>query len=207
MSLLADLREQISQQGKYIFESGLTSKYSGNISVRDRENGLIAIKPSGVPWMDITPNDIVVIDESGNVVEGKRKPSIETPMHTAVYRNYPETMAVVHTHSRYATGFAVARIPIPAICVNSVELGGEIPVLPYSPPGSQENAEMIAAGLRDRKAILLAAHGVLCHAEDLEKGIYYNETLEEVALLAIIKKVLGSNAKLSPEEVAIISAL
>jgi L-fuculose-phosphate aldolase len=205
--MLPDLREQICKQGRYLFESGLTSKYSGNISVLDRDSRLIAIKPSGVPWLEITPEDVVIIDENGQVVEGKRKPSIETPMHTAVYCSYPETMAVVHSHSKYGTGFAVARLPIPAICVNSVELGGEVPVIPYSPPGSKENAKLIAAGLRGHKAILLAAHGVLCHGRDLDEAVYFNEVLEEVAQFALIRRILGSEAKLTDEEIATIAAL
>ena len=106
--LLEDCRRQIVSIGRYIFETGLTSKYSGNISIRDPESGLIAIKPSGIPWLSISEEDVVIIDMDGKCVEGERKPSIETPMHTAVYRFFPESMAVVHTHSKYGTGFAVA---------------------------------------------------------------------------------------------------
>jgi L-fuculose-phosphate aldolase len=128
-------------------------------------------------------------------------------MHTAVYRSYPETMAVVHTHSKFGTGFAVARMPIPAICINSVELGGEVPVIPYYPPGSVENAQAIADGLCGRPALLLAAHGVLCRGKDLEEGVYINETLEEVAQLALIHRILGGDAELSEEEISLIAAL
>jgi len=205
--MLHELREQISEYGRKIYASGLTSKYSGNISARDAKSGLIAIKPSGIPWDLIKPSDVVIVDENGRVVEGNQKPSIETPMHTAVYRFYSEAMAVVHTHSRYATGFAVARMPIPAICVNSVELGGQIPVLPYFPPGSAENSQSIAEGLQGKKAVLLAAHGVLCYGADLEEAVYYNEVLEEIAEYAIIQRILGSKVVLSAAEIEVIAAL
>ncbi len=205
--MLLEQREQVSEHGRQIYARGLTSRYSGNISARDSRTGLIAIKPSGIPWDVIGPSDVVVVDKQGKVVEGERKPSIETPMHTAVYRAYAEAMAVVHTHSRYGTGFAVARMPIPAICVNSVELGGEIPVLPYSPPGSAENSQSIAQGLRGKKAVLLAAHGVLCYGSDLEEAVYYNEVVEQVAHYAIIRKILGSDAVLSEAEIQAIAAL
>ena len=75
--MLEDIRKQIVEMGRYVYESGLTSKYSGNISVRDTESGLIVIKPSGIPWLEIVIDDVVVVDIEGKVVEGKRKPSIE----------------------------------------------------------------------------------------------------------------------------------
>jgi L-fuculose-phosphate aldolase len=204
--MLEELRKQIVSYGRYIYESGLTSKYSGNISIRDAESGLVAIKPSAVPWLTISEDDVVIINLEGEVVEGGRKPSIETPMHTAVYKTIPEAMAVVHTHSKYGTGFAVARQPIPAVCINSVELGGEVPVTPFYYPGSKDNA-LAAEFLKDRKAVLLAAHGVLCYGSDLEEAVYMNEVVEEVAQLALFQKILGSDAKLSPEEILKIQAI
>jgi L-fuculose-phosphate aldolase len=205
--LFEQLRKQIVTTGRYVYETGLTSKYSGNISARDSESGLIAIKPSGVPWLSITEEDVVIINLEGEVVEGKRKPSIETPMHIAVYRYILEAKAVVHTHSKYGTGFAVARQPIPAVAINSVELGGEVPVTPFYTPGSKENARAIAEGLEGRKAILLAAHGVLCYGQDLEEAVYFNEIVEEVAQFTLIQKILGSDARLTPEEISIINAI
>jgi len=205
--MLAACRKEIVKFGKYIYESGLTSKYSGNISVRDPETGLVAIKPSGVPWLAIAEEDVVIVDLDGKVIEGERKPSIETPMHTTVYKTVEGAMAVVHTHSTFGTGFAVARQSIPSICVNSVELGGEIPVLPYCPPGSTESADSITKGFQEKKALLLAAHGVLCYGENLEEAVYFNEEVEEIARLALIREVLGSKARLSQEEYAIITAL
>ena len=128
-------------------------------------------------------------------------------MHTAVYKSIPDANAVVHTHSRYATGFAVAREPIPPIAVNSVEVGGEIPVSPFYLPGSVENAKAIAEGLKDSKVILLAAHGVLCYGEDLEEAVYFNEVVEEIAHWRLIQKVLGSNNILTPEEISMVDAI
>ena len=205
--LINELRKQMVNIGRYLYETGLTSKYSGNISARDSESGLIVIKPSGIPWLSITEDELVIINCEGEVVEGKRKPSLETPMHTAVYKLIPQAMAIVHTHSKYGTGFAVARQPIPAVAINSVELGGEVPVTPFYLPGSKEDAQAIAEYLKDRKAVLLAAHGVICYGRDLEEAVYFNEIVEEVAQLTLIQRVLGSDARLTPEEISSINAI
>ena len=200
--LLPELREEIVETGRRIYELRLVTDLSGNISARDAESGLIAIKPSGVHWMEIQPEDIVIMDEQANIVEGSRKPSIETPMHTAIYRHYPETGAVVHTHSPYATGFAAARKPIPPVCINSAEVGGEIPITPYHPPGSQEMAQSAVECLRAKKAALIAAHGVVCIGKDLQQAVYFNTLVELIAQLALIRQILGSEAQLTPEQLS-----
>jgi L-fuculose-phosphate aldolase len=200
--LLPKLREEIVETGRQIYKLKLVTDLSGNISARETESGLIAIKPSGVHWLEIQPEDVVIMDEQGKIVEGDRKPSIETPMHTSIYRNYPEAGAVVHSHSPYATGFAVARKPIPPVCINSAEVGGEIPVTPYHPPGSSEMARSAVECLRSKKAALIAAHGVVCIGKNLQQAVYFNTLVELIAQLALIRQILGSDAQLSPEELA-----
>ncbi len=199
--MLDQYKIQISEMGKHIYRIGLTTKYGGNISVRDKESGLIAIKPSSIPWEDISPDDVVIINEKGELVEGNRKASIETPMHTAVYRNFPDIHGVAHTHSRFTSGFCVARKPIPAVHINSVDFGGEVRIMPFVPPGDKKNIEMtIQKGLQDRKAMLLSAHGALSIGADLDDAIYISKTLEEVAEMVLLSRLIGGEVPLSPEE-------
>jgi ribulose-5-phosphate 4-epimerase/fuculose-1-phosphate aldolase len=206
--VLEQYKTQISEMGKYIYRTGLTTKYGGNISVRDKDSGLIAIKPSSIPWEEISPKDVVIINENGELVEGNRKPSIETPMHTAVYRNFPDIHGVAHTHSRYSSVFCVARKPIPAAHINSVDLGGEVRTMPFVPPGEKKLIEKtILQGLKDRKAMLLSAHGALSVGEDLEDAVYISKTLEEVAEMVLLSHLVGGEVPLSKEEFAAVVAL
>jgi len=205
--ILNDIRKQLAETGRQIYELKLVSPLAGNISARDPQTGLIGIKPSGVHWLEIQPEDIVIIDDHGNKVDGQRKPSTETPMHTLIYRNFPDAMAVVHTHSPIATGFAAALKPIPAVNVNAVDVGGEVPVTPYYPPGSQDLAEAVTARLRGRKAVLLGLHGVLCYGQDLDEAVYLSLIVEDIARLALVRTLLGSEAHLTEEQLAAITAL
>ena len=205
--MLNELRQKVAEIGHKIYEMGLVSIYSGNISMRDPETGLICIKPSGVPWLSIQPEDVVVIDVDGKVVEGTRKPSIETPMHTTIYRNFKEWHAVVHSHSLYATGFSCALRSIPAVCINSVDLGGEVPCAPYCPPGSKDLADVVAKTMEGRQVILLAHHGAICCAKTLEDAVYLNTLLEEIAHLALIRDALGSRAQLTAGQLAALNAI
>jgi L-ribulose-5-phosphate 4-epimerase len=201
---LAQLRAQLSSAGRQIYELGLVTGYSGNLSARDPDTGLILIKPSAVHWQAIEPEDIVVMDLEGEVVEGTRSPSIENPLHRAIYRKFESVGAVLHTHSTYATGFAVAHRSIPPVCVNSAEIGGEVPVVPFHRPGTEALARAVVAGLRDRPVVLLASHGVVCVGEDLPETISRNVVLEEVAHLALIREMLGSASQLTDRELGAI---
>jgi L-ribulose-5-phosphate 4-epimerase len=205
--MLEQMRQKIVETGRQIYQLGLVSAYSGNISIRDPETGFICIKPSGVPWLTIQPEDVVVIDVNANIVDGKRKPSIETPMHTTIYREFPQWLAVVHSHSLYATGFACSLRSIPAICINSVDLGGEVPCAPYCPPGSKKLAETVAQYMHDRQVILLGHHGALCCAKTLDDAVFLNTLLEDIAHLALIQCTLGSQAHLTTEQIAAINAI
>jgi L-ribulose-5-phosphate 4-epimerase len=204
---LKEIRQAVVETGHRIFELGLVNATCGNISIRDAESGLICIKPSGVPWMSIQPEDVVVIDMDGRVVEGKRKPSIETPMHTTIYRNFQNWLAVVHSHSLYATGFASALLPIPPICITSAEIGGEVPCAPYCPPGSRELADVVAATMQGRQVILLGHHGVRCCARTLDEAVFLNILLEDIAHLALIQRSLGSQAQLTPARLQALGAI
>ena len=115
MNAYPTLRDEAWQANQGLAQSGLVLETFGNVSVLDRTRGVFAIKPSGVPYSHMTPEDIVVVDLEGAVVWGHRNPSSDTPTHRVLYRSFPTLGGVCHTHSTYATAWAQARLDIPAL--------------------------------------------------------------------------------------------
>jgi L-ribulose-5-phosphate 4-epimerase len=113
MVVLARLKEDVLRGAKAGYDSGLFAGTSGNLSARDPSSGLIVITPTSLPYDSMTSGDLVVIEEDGRVVEGHRKPSSEWNMHVQVYKGRKDVLSVFHTHSPYATAFAVIRKPVP----------------------------------------------------------------------------------------------
>ena len=130
--LLKKERELVVEYGKKMSAAGLSKGTSGNISIYNAEEKLMAISPSGVGYFETVPEDVVVMDLEGNVVEGDKKPSSEWGLHTVFYVNKPDAGAVVHTHSAYCTTFACLNMPIKAL---HYVIGGagtaEVPCAPY----------------------------------------------------------------------------
>ncbi len=196
---LSELRQQVVEAGRRMYSLGLVRRLTGNVSACDARRQLIAIKPSGVGWDALQTEQIVILDLDGRVLEGEG-PSIETPMHLSVYAHVPAARAVVHSHSPLATGFAVARRPIPPLHTGSAELGGEVPLVPYAPPGSQALAQAVAETAPRHPALLLANHGVLCWGQDLSQALERNLLLEDLARWALIQGLLGSQVRLTAEQ-------
>ena len=139
--LLPELRAEVARYARKMYDSQLVRASQGNISARDPQSGLICIKPSGIDYELLTAEDIVVIDEHGNVIEGKWGPSTETPLHTLILRRRHDIHCVMHTHSFYASAFSVVHKPVPVILAESAScLGGEVPVTPYKRSGTTEFA-------------------------------------------------------------------
>ncbi len=113
--MLESLKTDVCAMNLALVEEGLVTQTWGNASAIDREAGLVAIKPSGVPYDDMTPEKIVIVDLDGRAVEGDLNPSVDLPAHLVLYKSFAEVGAVVHTHSHFATCFAQARRPIPCL--------------------------------------------------------------------------------------------
>lgn len=111
--LLEDLREKIIKIAQKAQAEKLIPLTMGNFSARDRATGLIAVTPSGMSYETLLPADIVIVDTAGKTIDGSRKPSIETPMHCAVYRKRPDIGGIAHTHSTFATAWAACHKPVP----------------------------------------------------------------------------------------------
>jgi L-fuculose-phosphate aldolase len=196
-------RAAIVDAGVELERLGILDLTAGNISVRVGADE-IAITPSGIPYGATTPDDIVIcrLSDAG-IVAGSRKPSSELPLHCAVYAARPETGAVVHTHSPYATTFAVLRRSIPAVHYVISRLGtSEVPVVDYATYGSQELAENAFAGLAGAtKALLLANHGTLALGDDLAEASLNARVLEILAATYWRALAIGSPVILSDEEI------
>lgn len=177
-------RALIAEFGKRVSSAGLSHGTAGNLSIYDRETGLMAISPSGINYFDIQPEDIVIADLDGNVVEGIRKPSSELGLHAGFYKTHAENgcCAMVHTHSNYATTLACMGEPIRAVHYVIAGAGThEIPVCDYVTFGTQELAEKAVAACNGGRAVLLANHGLVAFGNSLEKAFSLALNLEDLA--------------------------
>jgi L-ribulose-5-phosphate 4-epimerase len=154
----------------------------GNVSARDPETNLVAIKPSGVRYADLTAESMVVLDLDGTVVEGTLNPSSDTASHLYIYRHRPDINGVVHTHSRYATAFAAVGRPIPVyLTAQADEFGGEIPCAGFSLIGDESIGALVVEGLGRSPAILLKNHGVFTVGPSAVAAVKAAVMVEDIA--------------------------
>eukprot|EP00741_Cyanophora_paradoxa_P024486 tig00022075_g23642.t1 len=202
--------EDIIKHALLLSTRGLVLGTCGNISVRIAPD-LFLITPSGIPYTDLVNEDLVLVRIStGNVEKGIRNPSIETPLHRAVYLQQPFEVAasVVHTHSKMAVSVACCRRPLPCITdTMAVFLGGEVPCAKYAPIGTQALADSVAAELGPRedrpvpKVVLMANHGLIAFGKSLKEAFFFAELAEETCAMYIHSLALGP-VPLSEEEQA-----
>ncbi len=202
IALYEDVKSDVARVLKILEEKGLNYGRSGNVSVRIPDKGHIVITPSGLVKSALSPKDLLVIDIEGNVIEGDGSPTVETPLHLGIYREYEYFNAVIHAHTIYSSALAVARESIPPIIEEMVlYIGGEVRVADYAPFGSKELAENAVKALRDRRAVLLANHGVVACGRDLWEALEVLEVVERVAHIYVLSKALGRAFSI-PREVA-----
>lgn len=185
---------------------GLVTLTWGNVSGRDEATGLVAIKASGVPYESMTEDDIVLVGENGEVVEGSRRPSSDTPTHLALYRGLPGVGGIVHTHSTWATAWAQARRPVPVLGTTHADFcAGPVPL--SEPPGPDDTrsryeeatGDAILAAMADLSpaqvpAVLVAGHGPFCWGRDAQGALEAAVTLEAVSKMAWLTIVLAPQA-------------
>ena len=175
----------------------------GNISARDRESNLVVIKPSGVRYEQLRPEDMVVVDLEGRVVEGTLKPSSDTQSHLYIYRHRPDVGGIVHTHSPYATAFAALGRPIPVVLTAMAdEFGGPIPCGRFALIGSEAIGKAVLEAIGDSSAVLLKHHGVFTLGPDAEAAVKAAVMAEDVARTVWLALQLGEPEEIAPEDVA-----
>ena len=193
------LRNLICEIGRRVWQRGMASANSGNISARLSQDTII-ISPTMVSKGFMRPEQLLVMDLSGEVLRGEGYPTSETAMHLRLYNAREDIGAVVHGHPPIATGFAVAGQPLDKHLIpEAIIFLGEIPIIPYHPPGSPELAESIVPYLEMHDAVLLQNHGALCWGSELEQAYHRLETVEFCAAVTLTAQLLGG-AKEIPSE-------
>ena len=175
-------KQHLVDMAKKAFADKMFAATSGNLSIYDRETGRMYITPGSYPYEILTAGDVMVIDLDGNILEGPHKPSSEWRMHAAVYRANENAGAIVHTHSPYATAFAINNMPIPVVLYEIVFfLGGDIPVAEGAIPGTDAVGENCVKVLKDRYGCLMGNHGALAYGDTLERAYTRALYIEDAA--------------------------
>lgn len=194
--MLEELKKKVYEANLALKKHDLITLTWGNVSQIDRQTGLIVIKPSGVSYDVMTPQDMVVVDMEGNRVEGKWNPSSDLKTHLALYRTFPEIGGVTHTHSRWATIFAQAEIPVPiAGTTHADTFHGDVPCTrkltaeEISRDYELETGNVICETFAntnpmDIPAVLVCSHGPFTWGKDAAKSVENAIVLEEVAMMA-----------------------
>lgn len=209
-SSYAGLKERAWEANQEIPRRGLAIYTFGNVSALDAERGVIAIKPSGVPYDKLLVDDMVVLDLEGTVVEGKLRPSSDTPTHLLLYRSWSAVGGIAHTHSSYATAWAQARQPIPLYGTTHADhLAEDVPCTAVLSDAAVERNYELETGnqilecFRERSPlhtpmVLVAGHAPFTWGDTAEKAVYNAAVLEEVAKMALLTRTIDPEAARLP---------
>ncbi len=201
--MLEALREQVWKLHLELPKNDLVKWTGGNVSGRDPETGLVVIKPSGVKYPDLKPEQLIVLDVDGKVVEGNFSPSSDTASHLYIYRQRPDVGGVVHTHSPYATAFAAIGKPIPVyLTAIADEFGGPIPVGGFALIGGEEIGKVVVESIGRSPAVLLKNHGVFTIGKNAESAVKAAVMTEDVARTVWYALQLGTPDVIPADDVA-----
>ncbi len=178
--LMKEAREQIVEYGKKLIAEGLTTGTAGNISIYDENLRYMAVSPSGIPYEKTLPEDVVIMDLDGHVIDGARKPSSEAGLHSVFYKTSPQARAMVHAHSMYCTILACMGEPLRSVHYAIAEAGtDEIPLVPYHTFGTPELAAAAGECLKGgSRGLILANHGMCAWGADLKSAFGLALTME-----------------------------
>jgi L-ribulose-5-phosphate 4-epimerase len=198
-----DLRREVCALHAELPRNGLVAWTSGNLSAR-APGDLMVIKPSGVRYDELTPDSIVLCDLYGDVVEGDLAPSSDAATHGYIYRHLPEVGGIVHTHSAYATAWAIRGEPIPCVMTAIAdEFGGAIPVGPFALIGDEEIGRGVVETIGEHRsrAVLMRSHGVFALGEGPREAVKRAVMCEEAAKTVHLARALGPVEELDPDSV------
>ncbi len=198
--MLEKERKQLVKFGKKLLDEKYTLGTGGNLSIYNRELELMAITPSGIPFHEIEEEDIVIMQLDGTIVEGKRSQSSEWVMHKLFYERRTDINAVIHGHTIHSTVLAELRWPLPATHYMLAVAGKDVKCAEYASYGTPELAENAFEAMTDRKAVLLANHGILTGAVDLPNAYNVLEEVEYCSEIYIKAKSIGEPIVIDDEE-------
>jgi L-ribulose-5-phosphate 4-epimerase len=201
--MLEQLKEELYQLHLELVKYDLVVWTGGNVSARDPASGLVAIKPSGVRYEQLRPEQMVVLDLRGNIVEGDLKPSSDVYSHLYIYRHRPDVCGVVHTHSRFATAFAAVGKEIPVVLTALAdEFGGAIPCGGFSLIGDESIGKLVVESIGASPAVLLKNHGVFTVGKTAEAAVKAAVMTEDVAAQVWLALQLGAPDEIPADDVA-----
>lgn len=185
-------KEEIVRVSKYLYEKGLVSEKSGNLSIRVKDDTIL-ITPKGNFYENLVASDIVTINFNGDILEGDREPSSEKKLHIEIYKARSDVNAIIHVHSLFACTLAALELNLPLILdEQEIILGGQIEVAQYAPPGSLELALNAVKALGNKRAVFLSRHGAVSVAENINEAVIVCKILEKLCqtylLMRMIKK-------------------
>ncbi|MDA7952183.1 MAG: class II aldolase/adducin family protein [Pirellulaceae bacterium] len=194
-------KDHLCKIGKKLYDKGLTTATDGNLSLKIAENRLLCT-PTSLCKGELTRDDLVMVDLEGNKIAGRREPSSELRLHLAIYKQNKRIQSVLHCHPPNGLAFAATQRPIPNGVLSEVELFlGEIPTIPYAPPGSLEFANSIISYVDKAKVAVLANHGTVSWDTSLEKACATTEMLESYCKVLISSGQLGEVASLTSQQI------
>jgi L-fuculose-phosphate aldolase len=193
-------RKTVVRFGLKMVESGLTTGTGGNLSIIDRNSGRVAVSPSGIEYDALQPEDVVLTDLDGKILDGDCKPSSELGFHLSVYRQRQDVHAMVHTHSPYATTIACLGWEIPAVHYLVGFAGKKVPIAPYATFGTPELARNVAENIEEYNVLLLANHGLLAVGRNMDAAFAAAEEIEFVARIYYQTRSIGKPVILPEEE-------
>lgn len=208
--MLEELKNKVCRANLDLVRHGLVLFTWGNVSAIDRESGLVVIKPSGVSYDDMKPEDMVVVDLDGEVVEGRLNPSSDTPTHVVLYKAFPQAGGVVHTHSTYATSWAQAGLDIPNIGTTHADYFHD--AVPCTPDMTESEVkgeyELETGNVIVRRfeglnpvhtpGVLVKNHGPFTWGKDADEAVYNAVVLEQVAKMASISFGINPALTMNP---------
>lgn len=201
--MLTKLREEVLAMNLELPANRLVVWSGGNVSGRDPETGLVVIKPSGLPYSQLTLENLVVTDIDGNVVEGDLKPSVDLGVHLVIYRARPDVRGICHTHSPYATSFAVRGEDMPPALTPLVHmLGGGVPCTRYATPGAEDTGEAVLEVVGDTGMVaLVQRHGLFSMGRSASESVKVALYTEEAAMTLRMAQIAGPVTAMEPAEV------
>jgi L-fuculose-phosphate aldolase len=188
-------RAEVVAAGRQMLQRGFTEGTSGNVSMRVDDGALIT--PSSIPYLDITDEDVVLMDLDGNILEGERVASVEHKVHLECYKRRTNVGAVIHSHPIVGSAFAAARHPLPAFLDEfGVYIGEEVRVADWGLSGTQEIADQVADALGEHNAAFIASHGMVAVGRDLDHALLTTARVERAGLIYLATKLLGEPAEI-----------
>ena len=185
-------RELLVEYGNKLMEYGLTKGTGGNLSIYDETKGYMIITPSGIEFDKLTPEDMVVMNLDGKIINKEKKPSSEYMMHTMIYKDRKDIKSVVHAHTMYATVISCLRETLPAVHYMIALAGKDVRCAKYATFGTEELAINAVEAMKDRNAVLLANHGIITGAKNIQNAFNIVDEVEYCAAIYYRAKCIGN---------------